>query len=342
MKTTTVYLLALVALLGISCGGDDDSGPTPVNNSLTSISEDLTLDPSVAYELNGSMVVSGGATLTIPAGTKITADAGGTQVYIAVEQGSKININGTANNPVVMSSVNGNQGDWGGLILCGEAVTTAGVDAEAEVAGLIYGGTDNSDSSGSISHLVIRGTGAAINPESEFNGVTFYAVGSGTVVNNVAVINGKDDGVEFFGGTVSVTNLYLKNNGDDSVDWTEGWSGTITNTYILHENAGFSTAVEGDKLDNQPVFNNFTAFSSVDGIGLQFKKESGAKFNNIYMAGYTVGIDLKDHQNADGNEWGSNVIYFDGVQLTQDPTVADFQQGTAVDVSSWTWKDATL
>ena len=27
------------------------------------------------------------------------------------------------------------------------------------------------------------------------NGISFYAVGSGTVVNNVAVINGADDGV---------------------------------------------------------------------------------------------------------------------------------------------------
>ena len=41
--------------------------------------------------------------------------------------------------------------------------------------------------------------------------------------------------------------IYLENNEDDSVDWTEGWNGTLTNTYISHTVAGFSTAFEGDK-----------------------------------------------------------------------------------------------
>src|SRR5690606_2119940 len=144
-----------------------------------------------------------------------------------------------------MKSAGGNPGDWGGLLLCGEGITTEGIDAIAEVGGLIYGGTNNSDNSGSIEYLVIRGAGAQINSESQYNGLTLYAVGSGTSISNIAVIDGADDGIEFFGGAVSATDLYFENNEDDSVDWTEGWNGTITNTYILHNGPSFSTALEG-------------------------------------------------------------------------------------------------
>ena len=84
-------------------------------------------------------IIESGATLTIPAGTNIQAVNGGTSVYIAVLKGGKIDIQGTESNPVYMSSASGNSGDWGGLTICGDATTTAGIDAEAEVGGFIYG-----------------------------------------------------------------------------------------------------------------------------------------------------------------------------------------------------------
>ncbi len=294
----------------------------------------VTLDASVAYSLTSSLIVEDGASLMIPAGTKITADAGGTDVYIAVMMGGKIYINGTEDAPVVMSSVNAEPGDWGGLTICGKATTTAGVDAEAEVGGFIYGGSDDTDNSGEIQYLVIKGTGAQINSESQYNGVSLYSVGSGTTIENVAVINGSDDGIEFFGGTVTATNVYLEDNEDDAVDWTEGWSGGITNTYILHEEDGFSTAFEGDKVNNNPTFVNVTAICTAPngGTGLQFKKESGATITNLYMTGYTKNIDMKD----DGPL--SNVI-IDGSAATTD---ASYDSGTQVDVSDWTWTSAGL
>ena len=296
------------------------------------VTGELTLDASVEYQLTSSYIVQDGGKLTIPAGTKITARDGGTDVYIAVLKGGKIDIQGTESNPVVMSSINAKAGDWGGLTIVGKAVTTEGIDATAEVGGFIYGGNDNADSSGSIKNLVIIGTGAQINSESQYNGVSFYSVGSGTVVENIAVINGSDDGVEFFGGTVSAKNLYFENNEDDAVDWTEGWNGTVTNVYVLHNIEGFSTAVEGDGLNNNPKLINFTAISSTGGIALQFKKESGATINNLYLEGYDTNIDMKDFGAL------SN-IKIDGVNAVKD---ADYSLGTKVDISAWNWIDARL
>ena len=296
------------------------------------LEEDFTLNASTNYQLTGSFIVTNGVTLTIPTGTQIEADNGGTDVYIAALKGGKININGTNNNPVVMSSFNGNPDDWGGLTICGNATTTAGVDAEAEVGGFIYGGTNDVDNSGVINNLVIIGTGAQINSESQYNGVSFYAIGSGTVVENLAVINGSDDGVEFFGGTVSVTNIYLENNEDDAVDWTEGWNGTVTNTYISHTIAGFSTAFEGDKDNNNPKFINVTAISTIGGTVLQFKKQSGATITNLYLSGYNTNIDMKD----DG---ALSNVQIDGADAS---TTAAYDSDTQVDISTWTWRQANL
>jgi hypothetical protein len=296
------------------------------------VNDTVTLDASVSYQLNSAYIVQSGGELIIPAGTKIEARDGGTGVYIAVLKGGKIDIQGTADNPVVFSSSEGNPGDWGGLTICGDATTSAGVNAEAEVGGFIYGGTNDADSSGSITYLVIKGTGAQINADSQYNGISFYAVGSGTTLENISVIDGADDGVEFFGGTVSASNIYLENNEDDSVDWTEGWNGTVTDTYISHTVAGFSTAFEGDKDNGNPKFVNLTAISSQGGTALQFKKTSGGTITNIWLEGYDKNIDMKD----DGPL--TNVI-IDGVAAS---TSADYKTGTKVDVSAWSWKNAGL
>jgi hypothetical protein len=296
------------------------------------ITGNVTLDPSLDYQLSSSYIIQDGGKLTILAGTKITARDGGTDVYIAILKGGKIDIQGTEADPVIISSENANPGDWGGLTLVGKATTTEGVDATAEVGGFIYGGTDDTDSSGSIKNLVILGTGAQINAESQYNGISFYSVGSGTVVQNVAIINGADDGVEFFGGTVSATNLYLENNEDDAVDWTEGWNGSVTNTYVLHNIEGFSTAVEGDGVNNSPKLINFTAISSTGGTALQFKKESGAVFTNLHLEGYTTNVDMKD-SGALSN------VKIDGINAV---LAADYSLETQVDISGWSWINSRL
>jgi hypothetical protein len=342
MKTKNLKQLlftGMIAALLTSCSmgetlssGDTQNGDLEngVMNGL--LEEDYTLDSRLNYSLTGSFIVADGVKLTIPAGTQIVADAGGADVYIAVLKGGEIDIQGSVDNPVLMTSEAGESGDWGGLTICGNATTTAGEDAEAEVGGFQYGGSNDADNSGSIKNLVIVGTGAQINTESQYNGVSFYAVGSETVVENLAVINGADDGVEFFGGSVSVKNLYLENNEDDSIDWTEGWNGTVENAYIKHTIAGFSTALEGDKDNNNPKFINLTAVSTVGGTALQFKKQSGGTITGLSLSGYAKNIDMKD-----GGDLSN--VQIEGADA--DPT-ASYAVAPTVDPTVWAWVDAEL
>jgi len=317
---------------------DDDNGGGPTENTELngSVEEDRTLDASELYSLTGILSIEAGATLTIPAGTEIIADtdtdeSDATNVYIVVQKGGQIEVQGSASAPVIMRSSNGEAGTWGGLIIAGNATTAAGTDVTAEVGGIIYGGTDDNDDSGSINYLVLSDAGAAINAESQFNGLSLYAVGAETSIQNVALINGADDGVEFFGGTVSASNLYLENNEDDAVDWTEGWNGDLDNVYVLHTIENFSTAIEADKDNGNPMISNFTAVSTTGGTALQFKSVSGATITGLSLSGYDTAVDI-----ADDNRTDLSGIILNGATADLDE---DYSGDPTVNVSMFDWID---
>ncbi|WP_185781991.1 beta strand repeat-containing protein [Croceivirga lutea] len=324
---------------GVDCGGSCDACPAESVDltTMSPITADMTLDAAVEYTLSGQVSVESGATLTIPAGTVITAAAASgdeTSTYLVIQKGGAIDVQGTSSSPVIMTSSNETPGDWGGLVVAGNATTTKGVDATAEVGEITYGGTDDADSSGSIEYLIINYAGAQINPESQYNGLTLYAVGSETTIENVAILNGTDDGVEFFGGTVSASKFYLENNQDDAVDWTEGWNGTLTDAYVLHTEAGFSTAVEADGDNNNPSLVNFTAVSTVGGTALQFKKESGATITGLSLTGYDTSIDYRD---------GGAVTNVTIEGETSNPALSYVAPATVdVDIFSWVGTNNTV
>src|SRR5680860_602346 len=112
IKSIALVVTMLTSLFLGSCSNDDnffDDGQgevpiTPIDSKLTgSLSQDLTLDPNVAYKLTGSFSVEEGVKLTIPAGTNITANVG-QDIYIVVKKGGQIDIQGTQSSPVLMTS----------------------------------------------------------------------------------------------------------------------------------------------------------------------------------------------------------------------------------------------
>ena len=75
----------------------------------------------------------------------------------------------------------------------------------------MYGGTNAADNSGILKYVSIEYAGARSSSNIEHNGLTLDAVGSGTVIENIYVLESADDAVEFFGGSVNVTNFLAVN-----------------------------------------------------------------------------------------------------------------------------------
>ncbi len=95
---------------------------------------------------------------------------------------------------------------------------------------------------------MIKHTGFEVAPGDELNGITFNAVGSGTTVENVEVYSAYDDGVEFFGGAVNVTNLVAMYVRDDSIDFSDGYVGTVKNALVIHPPQNGNNCIEGDNI----------------------------------------------------------------------------------------------
>ncbi|WP_299015627.1 hypothetical protein [uncultured Polaribacter sp.] len=340
MKKVILSMLAVSALLMTSCSldNDDENSSAPIGGVVTpanlagNLTEDLTLSASVAHNLTGALLVKDGATLTIEAGARINALAGGTDVYILIEKGGKIIADGTAANPILFTS-NASipaAGDWGGIIINGKAPlsrqASAASNAATEVQNAIFfGGDAADDNSGILNYVKLEYTGARIDDEAEHNGLTLNGVGTGTTLSNIAILNGDDDAIEFFGGTVNATNILVVNPRDDMFDFSQGYTGTCTNLYGIRE-ANF-TAVTSDprgieadgNLDgNTPtdiaqsnftvngltIINNGNAVNMADAI--KVRRGATATITNAYVAlgagaSYSDFIDLQDGK-TDAND----------------------------------------
>ncbi len=208
-------------------GNGDEASANAVEILKGELTANKTLLKDKVYALSGEYIVKTGATLTIQEGVKIVAKTDDESVdYILVQQGAKIEAEGTKENPIIMTSDKKESGAWGGLHICGKAHTNAeNGEGTSEIGNAAYGGSADNDNSGTLKYIRLENTGYALDSEHEANGISFYGVGNGTTVEYVQAYNGSDDGFEFFGGSVDVKHMVVTNCSDDSFDWTEGWNG---------------------------------------------------------------------------------------------------------------------
>jgi hypothetical protein len=227
--------------------------------------------------------------LTIEPGVRIFGSAG--LDYIVVNRGSQIFADGTAAQPIVFTSkqsVEGTTGvdsigQWGGIVVLGRApiancpgtVTPGSATCEAQVEGTnaFYGGNAATDSSGVLRYVRVQHSGFQILPNNELNGITMAGVGSGTTLDYVQVHNSSDDGIEFFGGTVSGKHIVLTGNDDDSLDTDVGFNGALQFVIMVQRANGGDRGIESSdastKTLSNPKFANFTFVTrGTGGVGM--------------------------------------------------------------------------
>lgn len=301
-------LATVVALVTASaCSSDSPSDPGTINQgpktaTLTgSITGSRTLSADTTYTLSGYVKVKSGATLTIPAGTRIVGDTTVAGSSLWILRGAKINAQGTASSPIVFTSAraagNRRPGDWGGIIIVGNArinrtANPVFTEGPADVAENYAGGTDDNDNSGTMRYVRIEFAGYDVSngQGQELNSLSLYAVGRGTTLEYIESLAGLDDSFEWFGGTVDGRYLVSYESGDDHFDWTEGYSGRnqfliAFQSTTLSPRAGTGTlssdprGFEGDGCEvtkagctfanlplSQPVFANFTVIGPGPGV----------------------------------------------------------------------------
>ena len=316
--STIALSAATAAILTLTgCGSDSSSDNSGNGNgggnasvcdaSLTVldavISSDLTLDATKTYGMEGKVNVKSGATLTIPAGTTIAGCKPSS--FMVVEPGAKLHAVGTQAKPIVFTSQKdvlgqsaaNRAGEWGGLVLAGNAFTHYSDNKYEADESVSFGSSDHThdgESSGDLEYVVIKHSGYEVEKDKELNGLSLAGVGSGTVLKNIAIIGGLDDGMEIWGGTVNLDGLYIYNAQDDSVDTDLGYRGTIQNVLVRqvnvdktnnHDSAGMefgndhNTIATTDATATQPNMINYTAY--IKGGGISIKDDAGAILTNV-------------------------------------------------------------
>lgn len=269
------------------------------------------------------------ATITIEAGALITASGGAAPGMLVISRGSKIDAVGTAAKPIVFTSdrLVGSRaaGDWGGVIINGNAPINDGDDGNTAVAGGSaegegntgkYGGTTAADNSGTMKYVRIEFAGKLFTADNELNGLALQGVGSATSLSYIQVHQSADDGIEFFGGTASIDHFVLTGNQDDSLDWTSGWVGVaqfgIAQAYFNSDRgieADNKSSGNGYLPRSNPTLANLTVVGNASKAGATFRAGTDAKVYNSIFTNQGSNKSLV-HDDTSGD---ANTITYSGV-----------------------------
>lgn len=291
-----------------------------------------TLSKDTTYVLTGWYFVDSTHSLTIPAGTLIRGDSasGGTLI---VSRGAKIFAQGTAQQPIVLTSDKpaGTRvaGDWGGVIILGAAPTNQPTTKTIEGGfGTIpnsdaqFGGSDANDNSGVLSYIRIEFGGIAFSQDNEINGLTLGGVGAGTTIDHIQVSYANDDDYEFFGGTVQAKYLVGWRSLDDCFDTDFGFSGKLQFLYTKRDASVFDASASGqsngEESDNESTapyaatprtsarFSNWTLIGPLSdttnlgtlnshwGYAALLRRATELSIYNSIMMGWGKGINIRD------------------------------------------------
>ncbi len=355
-------ILPLTVSLALAAGGCGDDGAgaggssgaestgTSAAGGIQKLSGDIAVDTTLTADttwvLEGVVRVSAGVTLTIERGTTIQGDKT-TKGSLVVQRGAKIVAEGTAEEPIIFTSrlPEGERaaGDWGGLVLLGNAPIGGGGSANIEgfTTDEAYGGDDAEDSSGSLAYVRIEFSGVEISADNEINGLTFGGVGRGTKVDHVMVHHTLDDCFEFFGGSVDAKHLACVRNGDDGFDFDAGYVGRLQFLFLQQDPSIADTAngVEGDNdeedlvqapASNPSVWNATLCGQNADvpkeQFGLLLRRGFRGSFGNFAITGFESAVDIRDVPPTDATLVGSRV--FGNALGDADANVAYFEDGS--------------
>ena len=284
-------------------------------NSDVVFTADVTLTNDAHWILKGRTAVGNdradNTTLYVQFGTTLIGESG--DDFLVVRRGSKIEAVGTATQPITMTSiqdVTGGEttiGQWGGLVLLGNApanscgdqegeatadeLANCGVSAEGDAGQ--FGGNDPEDNSGTLKYVAVKQAGKTLGNGDELNGISLAGVGSQTELDYIHVHENLDDGVEFFGGTANISHLVLTNIGDDSLDWSFGWTGKAQYVLIKQSGSEGDNAIEADNSEfdsdasplTMPTISNVTIIGDAGVNGIRLRAGTAGILKNVVVTG---------------------------------------------------------
>ncbi len=192
------------------------------------ITENTKLLKRNVYILQGNVYVTNNAVLTIEAGTVIIGDAV-SKGTLVITKGAQIMALGQETDPIVFTSNQSTKkaGDWGGLVILGDAPinkfgNAGSYSMDLDAALTVYGGNNPAANSGVLKYVRIEFAGKKVKGLDTFNGLTIAGVGNKTVIENIMVSYSGGDSFAFYGGDVNASQLVSYKSINDDFKFTQG------------------------------------------------------------------------------------------------------------------------
>jgi hypothetical protein len=369
-KVKLFFLIAATSMFASSCvkvnfndelGGTGGTGgstddPNQTRVLVGSYERNITLDGGT-YTIKGYVYFTAGTTLRIPEGTILKSDVSQKGAVI-IERGARIEALGTAAKPIIFTSGKPSgqraRGDWGGIIILGNAPTNRPLSPAPLIEGGVdrrYGGSIPNDNSGTMRYVRIEWAGIAAEPGSEINGLTLGGVGSGTTLEYIQVSYGNDDAYEFFGGTVNAKYLVAYATSDDDLDFDFGYTGKIQFAVVQRRPEIADTdAGNGVEADNdgsgttalpytRPVLSNITWIgpngdpATQANLNFANRWRRAVRFevhNSILMGFPDAGLSLESAATADAYNSDASIFKNNLVHALADPYKVDGTAGGVI------------
>jgi hypothetical protein len=321
----TAVMAALIVVSSCKKTTDDDDNNNNNNNKeqiveLTGDLDTRTLTADKKYLLKSQVFVRNGKTLTIEPGTIILGDKR-TRGVLVIDKGGKLMAEGTREKPIVFTSNQEegirDRGDWGGIVILGNANTNQpgpaieGITPEVQF-GTFQSDANDNESSGVLKYVRCEFGGIELTPNNETNSITMGGVGRGTVMEYCMTSYGGDDGFEWFGGTVNGKYFICHANWDDDFDCDFGWSGNVQfGLVVRYPGYADQSQSNGFECDNGPNDNDVTpyttgTFSNITVIGpiktgnrisnsnfahaIDLRRRTAVSLFNSVFTGFPIGI----------------------------------------------------
>ena len=309
---------------GVDCGGACSQSCENLRYLEGEIFGRMYLEKRFDYVLTGPLIVRDQASLEFPAGThlKVQADVG---AYIAVVQGGSIFSWGKPDSPVTISSnaPEPSAGDWGGIIICGQAPLESAERKFTPIGNYYYGGNNPNDGSGSLRYLKIEHAGAVYNEEFNFSALSLYGTGRLTPMHHIWVDDVLHNGVEISGGNIEVDNLVVTRAQQNALTITSNWGGEADQLF-LHQSGNNGIKVHDPALANT-ISSSFTlskisindASTAAIGISSQL---SSANFDRFLITNTPLGFDFSPSFSATFPIQWENISLQNVTAVSNDPS----------------------
>jgi hypothetical protein len=324
-----------------------------------------SLSADTLYILTGFYYVDSLYSMTIEPGTVVMGDSTATLV---IQRGAEIHAAGTAERPIVFTSMKDpgyrDAGDWGGIIILGEApVNRVNPVIEGGLLDGYFGGNDPNDDSGELAYCRIEFPGHRIVEGNEVNGLTMGGVGSETEIHHIQVSYSNDDSYEWFGGNCDMDYLVALGGLDDVFDCDYGHSGRHQFCFALRDPdysdlEGEANGFECDSYKpsgltppiTDPTFANATIIGPEfnDGMvgnlppghafeyGACIRRASRTSVFNSVIMGFPWGLTIRDQETIDAANADQMNFHYTSLQASSMPdTISIHEDARWAGVTDW-------